>query len=477
MRRVVNKEKDNMLHTHVSSFTGKLYRNVLIPSGASPLDDYTLATFEPASFCRSDITESLNRVGTNGTIPCSLNSTGTSIWTLANNVQAFSTLGEGITGQSDGFILSRDDYQAYLNQIDQGAGTDIQIVTHLDPNTNLTHALLFNMTAATSFSNFANGTDYTSSNDSVAYWGVDFAASTFSMVTNCVSATQACNIHSNSNASAGDLAIPFRCSSLFAGDVWQSPSDGVEQFKGWHTWFYDNSTGVINDTFLSSQLNPFYFNATAALTSIDYSVLVDVDDPQVADGAVVNAGNGRVALALTCEATIYNVNFSLVDGYFSYFNATIADPRIASIIKAPLQYGFGRYAFYQQAQLGILLNDNITVAESMGLSFSQIGMALVSGAFDITYATQQRERWYAIITVVPGFELWFLVVVCLLYAAFGIGVAIAAFALRRDHDIALRQAGLVPTTRLPIYETVKDLVVAGLGKAKDLEEKIEGKGK
>jgi hypothetical protein len=466
-----------MLHTTVSSYTGKLYRNILIPSGASQLDDYTLASFEPASICRSNLTEPLNRIGINGTIPCSLNSTDTSIWTLANDVQAYSTLGEGITGQSDGFILSQDDYQAYLDAIDEGTATDIQIVTHLDPSTNLTHALLFNMTAATSFSNFTNGTDYTSDNGSVAFWGVDFAASTISMVTNCVSATRACNIHSNANASTGDLAIPFSCASIFAGDIWQSPSDGVEQFKGWHTWFYDNSTGTVNNTLLSSQLNPFYFNATAALTSIDYSVLVGVDDPQVADGAVVDAGNGRVALALTCEATIYNVNFSLVDGYFSYFKAAVADPRMASIIKGPLQYGFGRYGLYQQAQLGILLNDNITVAESMGYSFSQIGMALVSGAFDTTYANQQRERWYAIITVVPGFALWFIVVVCLLYAAFGIGVAIAAFALRRNHNIALKQAGLVPTTQLPVLQTIKELVVGGFEKAKDLDGKIEGSGK
>jgi hypothetical protein len=385
-----------------------------------------------------------------------------------NSVNAYYTLDEGISETNGDFILSQSEYQNFLEGIELGLESDVQIVTYDDDRTNLQHSLLFNMTAATSFSNFTNGT-YNTNNTGNAYFGSDFAASTISMVTDCFPSTQACNIHNSSEAETSDLSIPFNCSSLFSGDIWQAPTDGLEQFKGWHTAFFDNTTGAVSKTKVQSQLNPFYFNVTAALTSADLTVLEGVNDPQVSSGAVVDAGNGRVALALTCKSTVYNVHYSLVDGYFSFFNATIADPRMASIIKAPLQLGFGRYSLYQKAQLGLLLNANITVANQMSLSFSQIGMALASGAFKTTYSSKQRERYYATVTEVPGYILWFMILVCLLYVAFGIGITVAAFMLRRDPVCAENQAQLVPTTQLPILETIKQMAIVGYKKGKELE--------
>jgi hypothetical protein len=470
-RSILTRRVDNVLHAKVKPYQHKLYSDIRRPNGSNMFDNFTMASFEPISICLPTLQSALDPSGLSSPIPCSINTTVPTLPNLARPEISYSTLDEGISDASGNFILSQEDYEDFRDAVELGTESEIQVVTYLDPKTNLSHSILFNMDAATSFSVFDNGT-YFINDTNVAYFGADFAASTVSMVTECIPATKACNIQSASDAKSSNLSIPFHCSDMFSGDIWEPPTDGVEQFKGWHSIFYENTTGVVANTTIQSQHNPFYFNVTAALTSADISVLEYVQDEQVPSGAVVDAGNGRIALGLSCKATIYSVDYSLIDGSFSFFNATVADPRMASIIKAPLQFGFGRYSLYQQAQIGLLLNDNFTVADQMSASFSQIGIALASGAFHTAYSSQQRERYNAILTEVPGYALWFIVVVCFLYVLFGIGIAVAAFTLRCDHECADHQAQLVPTTRLPIFKTLKQMVVKGFEEGKKLDKQL-----
>ena len=98
----------------------------------------------------------------------------------------------------------------------------------------------------------------------------------------------------------------------------------------------------------------------------------------------MDVGQGFTAFALSCEATIYDVTFSIIDGSFGEnFNTSISSPQKASIVQAPLQVGFGQYHLYQAASLAVLANGS--VAETMGKAFSQTGMALASGVFDLDY--------------------------------------------------------------------------------------------
>lgn len=406
--------------------------------------------------------------------PCSLNQTD-NLTNLAYTTHTYSVLDDGISQQRESFFMSQEEYQNYYEAVELGSISEIQVVTYEDPQTNLTHALLFNMTAATVFSDFLNGTSASASSERVQFFGTDFAASTVSMVTECAPATQACgmqNATQDVNTGSNDLTIPFNCSPIFSGDIWQPPTDGLEQFKGWHSIFFDNSTGVAINTSTSSQLNPFYFNATAALTSADFSTLEYVDDPQVPSGAVVDAGHGRVALALACKATVYNVKYSIVNYQFDHFEATLADPQLASIIKAPLQVGFGRHELYIQAQIGIILN-GITVSDYMEVSFSQIGMALASGAFDATYSYLQRVRYETTVTLVSPYALWFIVVTCFLYAAIGVIFAFLAFTIQRNSCYARYQAQILPISDFSVKKKLKDLCGKALQRVLELGNSLE----
>jgi hypothetical protein len=80
-----------------------------------------------------------------------------------------------------------------------------------------------------------------------------------------------------------------------------------------------------------------------------------------------------------------------------------------------------------------------------------------------------------IVTKVPIRPLWFLVVVCFLYAALGLGVATTAFILRRRDRVAEVQATLVPKLATGLRELLIDSVsqVADLVGLKDLVKKEE----
>ena len=378
----------------VQTVIHRIYGEPYQPDGSDILD--CAASFETKDICPDTLASSIDSTNSLGPEPCSLNAS-TRIWNVELPEQVYSTLDLGISSVTSGFSLDEAAQADFYDKLDKGTGTDLQIVTHTDEKTNLSHALFFNIKTAFSLSDFFSDSRTVNS-------GADFAVTTISTVIECISATKACNIRNTSQASNSSLSIPFNCSSMFSGDLWEAPLDGLEQFRGWDTSFYTMEEGTPRDVSVQSPLNPFHFNATMALRSIDFSMQNDVSDQQVLNGDVVDAGNGRVALALSCTATVYDVNYSLVDGSITNFNAIPANPRMASIIKAPLQVGFGRFNLYMDASLALLRGDGETVADAMGISFSQIGMALASGVFRRKY-TLSRLRLDQRLTEVPAHAL------------------------------------------------------------------------
>jgi hypothetical protein len=100
----------------------------------------------------------------------------------------------------------------------------------------------------------------------------------------------------------------------------------------------------------------------------------------------------------------------------------------------------------------------------MGPAISQIGLALASGVFRNQLNLVQRWRLDTLVTRVPKGPLWFLVVVCLAYAALGSGVVITALILRRKDRVAAVQATLVPKPPTGL----RQLFIMSLHKVTDL---------
>jgi hypothetical protein len=77
------------------------------------------------------------------------------------------------------------------------------------------------------------------------------------------------------------------------------------------------------------------------------------------------------------------------------------------------------------------------------------------------------------VTEIKRYALWFIVVVCILYAALGISIAIAAFILRRKHEYAEAQGELVPESQLSIWDILKGMLVGSSRNVIGLCKKIE----
>jgi hypothetical protein len=367
-------------------------------------------------------------------------------------------LESGIVSRNGSFNLQ--DWQGFIDWVST-YDTDNQIVTYVDPKTNQSHALLFYPPGAFQFDGTVEGLGASTN------IGLDFVANTTSMSTECTSITQACQLFNATDSTSLNLSIPYNCSSMFSGDLNIPPYDGLEQFRGWDTSFYDMLNGFPKNISVASQLNPFYFNVTAAVFSTtlsDIDAEYDGEDLDIWDGAIVGAGSNRVAFALSCNSTIYDVQFSLINGSIVSFNATPSDPRKASIIKGPIQVGFGRHSLFNAANLA-MLNTNLYISDAMAVAFSQIGMALASGAFINALNIKQRLRFDLVVTKVPKAPFWFLVVVCFTYAAMGLVIFFIAFCLRRKEGYAKVQVQLLPREKLKLwklawgtFEQVKDLV-------------------
>ena len=393
------------------------------------------AGFTTIDLCDGQLTTPLPQNVSAAPPPCSLNETE-GFTNVANPSFVYLTLGTGISQVSSSFnslnFTNLDEGEL------RGTATPYQVVTY-SPGANVSHSLLFYPDAAAEYDRSASGFG--------PNYGIDYVANTTSMVTQCTFATRECGIHNATTdlSDGNNISIPYHCYDDFLGNLGQTPITGHERAQGWNMSFYQFVNGTPTNVPVQAQSNPFHFYVATAVNSIDlhdFDSESDLPEGTPGNGSLVDVGQGFTAFALSCEATIYDVTFSIIDGSFEDFNTSISSPQKASIIQAPLQVGFGQYHLYQAASLAVLANYD-SVAETMGKAFSQTGMALASGVFDFDHNIQQRFRWTVSVTKVPKAPFFYLVAVCLVYSVFGMVMTALALVLRRRPDVKDQQAKLM----------------------------------
>ena len=391
------------------------------------------AGFSILDQCAVQLTAALPQNVSTAPLPCSLNETD-GLTNVANPSFVYLTLGTGISQVSSDF--NGLNFTHLEDEELKHTATPYQVVTY-SPDANVSHSLLFYPDAAVEYTVFGLG----------SHFGIDYVANTTSMVTQCTFATRECDVHAATTdpSNGNNVSIPFHCYDDFSGNLGQTPATGHERAQGWNMSFYQLVDGTPTNIPIQAQSNPFHFYIATAVNSIslqDFDSESNLREGDPGNGSLVDAGQGFTAFALSCEATIYDVTFSIINGSFSEFNTSISSPQKASIVQAPLQVGFGQYHLYQAASLAVLAN-NDSVATTMGKAFSQTGMALASGVFDFDHNIQQRFRWTVSVTKVPKAPFFYLVVVCLVYSAFGMVMTVLALRLRRIPEVKHQQAKLM----------------------------------
>ena len=413
-------------YDHINNFSPEVTSSLDLPGPPS---------FKPIDTCNKTLTASLPPNISSAPLPCSLTDID-GVTNVVNPEFVYRTLSQGISQINSSF--NNINFTTLLDAEFTNHSTPYQVVTTLQNGTS--HSIFFNPNAA-------GEDDYTDYGYGPQY-GIDYVGNTVSMSTSCRMATRYCNLTALSLTSSkldqNNLSIPFHCYDGFSGNLGQTPATGHERAQGWNMSFYSVNNDSPRNIPVQAQSNPFNFYVAAAVNSINFQDLLESGSPEAQsnDGSLVDAGGGFTAFALDCKATIYDVRFSLVNGSFLQFDATRASPQKASIIKAPLQVGFGQYHLYEAVHAAVLPTDR-SIADTMSISFSQTGMALASGPFDFDDDALVRLRWTVTVTKVHKAPFWFLVITCFVYAVFGMAMTILAFLLRRTPEIREHQAILM----------------------------------
>ncbi|MCJ1332080.1 hypothetical protein MMC10_008772 [Thelotrema lepadinum] len=272
--------------------------------------------------------------------------------------------------------------------------------------------------------------------------GFDYTAPTHAMQTNCTAADSPCNLRVVNDSTFYD------CSSSFSGELSTPSTSGIFRIPNWNTSFYKMVNGTPQEITTYEDQNPFLFNVTVQINNVSDS---SMSSNESLPSPLIQTENGSVALALSCQSTVYNVNYTLLDGSITSFETQIASPRLAAIVRAPLQVGFGRYNLYQETMLAVFkLVTPIDPGDppltpfttSVSRTFSQVAIALSRGAFDYTTNIVQRERWDMQVTQVPKAAVWFLAVLCAAYAFFVAILFGVVMWLRREMTIRTAQSQL-----------------------------------
>lgn len=377
----------------------------------------------------------------NSTVPpCSIDNT-TGEWTFFDAPTVYRVLATGLLDQTGDY--HNEDFSALWKADAAGTFDWRQLITHIEDGTKRQHVFYFNPIWAQEYSDKHPPSKRNLVNDEYTRFGYDYIADTTSIVTECLPiTTTTCNM---SNTTSNN-SVPYHCSDMFHGDLNEIPNNGLERLKGWNTSFYNIKNGGPQPVSIASQSNPFSFNVTATVDSIDIRSLTNFNetgDPQVHEGTIVGSGGHRVSFGLSCTSTVYDVRYSLVWGNVKLFNTTLAEPSIAAIIKAPVQAGLGSYSLFEKAAMSVLLS-NVTVMDSMELAFSQTFLALAAGVFDRAPNVLQRERAELMLTKIGRGPFYFLVIGMFFYALVVLVFAVIALSIFWRDDVREVHKELVP---------------------------------
>ncbi|CAN9296677.1 unnamed protein product [Alternaria alternata] len=368
--------------------------------------------------------------------PCTINGSSKP-WTLLDAPSAYRVLATGLLNQTGEY--NNEDFNTLNVAWDAGAFIYTQLVTHIDDVTDEQHVLYFNPWSAEEYSDSPKVSKLDLTNQDVERVGIDYVAETISVVTECTAITTDCGIY---NTTSDASSIPYHCSNGFYGDLNEIPANGLERLKGWNTTFFDFHNDPSLNVSIASQLNPFSYNVTAVVDSIDLDDLILYGDPQVPQGIVVEIGDGRVGFAMSCNSTVYDVTYSLVNGSILVFNTTLTAPSIAAMIKAPLQAGFGSYELFEKAAMSVLLSHS-TILDAMELAFSQTFLALVAGVYDPVPFIEKRWRYDMTVTKIRKAPFYFLVVCMFMYAIVVLVFTLIALSLFRRSNVRALHAQLM----------------------------------
>lgn len=218
----------------------------------------------------------------------------------------------------------------------------------------------------------------------------------------------------------------------------------------WSLAFFPNSSLSSNTTILTGVQNPFWYGLGALVDSQELWTYQFENGPN--DPNLVVPMHGGIAFVLLCNSTIYDMNYTSINGSLSTLEYTTSNASVTNIFQGTISItDFGIAYLQEAATLAGLSTSSEDIASQMALSFSKAILAAGAQTVQASPAIAAQERSSLIVARVPKGPLFTVVVLDLLFVVIGIAFSILALVSSsgdqnadvRDVQARLSVAGLV----------------------------------
>ncbi|KPI35252.1 uncharacterized protein AB675_3758 [Cyphellophora attinorum] len=289
---------------------------------------------------------------------------------------------------------------------------------------------------------------------------VDYSASSYAVQTQCTPVTSSCM----DAEGAYGLGVPFHCPFQFQGiaDTSVGSANSVKMA------YFTDSSGNNNDTSLVSVGNPYYHATVAVVNMRNGPSSALVSDPQIVKGV----HGGSTIIALFCTSTVYDLEYTSVNGSITRFVTSPSNTSMANILQGTQRLTEAGDANLVQAASVAGLGDSAqAISDQFALSYSQTALAVASGAFEPRLALEAQSRENMLVARVPKAPLTCLLVANVSLVVLGIILAIVAISCSHDANEVQARLG-IPALVATLFEEAR--IRAPVQKVDDMFEESRG---
>jgi hypothetical protein len=269
---------------------------------------------------------------------------------------------------------------------------------------------------------------------------LDYTVSTYAVHSQCTAVTSQC-----ANDVSG-VGTRYKCPFAFQGTV----NTAVGASNSVTMAYFTDSTGSNNNTDETLIDNPYYFSAMILANMRNARPLALQNDPEVLAGG----HGGATIVALRCASTVYDVEYSSVNGTIRNWKSSNSNQSTTLIVQGTQRHtDVGNPNLIQAASVAGLGNSAQDIADQFALAYSQTALAVASGAFEprIAFASQLRQQ--ILVARVPKAPLFALIAANLLLVLLGVVLAIVALIAVRGNTGEAQARLSIPTLVAALFET------------------------
>lgn len=260
---------------------------------------------------------------------------------------------------------------------------------------------------------------------------VNFCASTLATQTQCTPITRSCGLaFHNDSISIQDIPqFPqFNCSSGFTGDLGfddSGPELGgqnlvIRQLTYLQMPFFNDSAMTLSADAGNSPVNPFYFGVAATIGAN----LNGSSFPLFNDSEIIAAEGYGFAYILSCNVTVYDVNYTWVNGSFDRFTSISSSNATTAGIINYIQTAVVSYQVQNAVYLSAYSSETSQdLADKVALAYSQSALGYSAAAFSQRLNQEEQLREVVLVTRLPFAPFYALISANCLYAICSIVLA------------------------------------------------------